>query len=162
MKKRRGPQSSRHEPTVLPDWVLPQQEIRQRLAVLLKNWKVNGWSAVAIAEAADMGEYGSNFCQSLAYYGNFMGIGPQIRLSRVLRLIDSGLLAPRKVFTGKVGRPKIEAHLLANPPPPKIRTQVTVGISRTGPKLRVRRSRDYSFDELLTARVPRYGRTSTT
>lgn len=126
-------------------WILSRDEIRRRVAKILA--ENPAWTYRALADAASVNH---KKLGHMVLDQEYIGPNQQVRLSRMIHLVETGRLVPVKIRQPTGGRPIVAAEV--REVPLQVKTQMAVGVGRFGPKLRMSQVRDYSWQELHSVR----------
>lgn len=134
----------------IPRWVLPQAELRRRIAAILAARKTNGWTPTALGVAMGLFDPASDVMGKCTR-GKWIGTGEQVRMSRVLHLIETERMKPQQVLCNigrGVGLTTVAMRVQA-PPMEKPKAVFSANVGRRGIKLSIERNRPYTEAELF-------------
>lgn len=133
----------------LPHWILPQAELRRRICKLLDERDTNGWTPTLLGEAMELSDPSADVCGK-AQRGKWIGPNEQLRMCRVVHLIETGRLTTTEVLanrghwiTARKVAIRVEPEAPARPT-----TAFRASVGRRGVRLQMSRTRQASHSEL--------------
>lgn len=138
------------------DWILPQAELRRRICKILDARETNGWTPTTLGEAMELFDPAADVCGK-AQRGKWIGPNEQVRMSRVVHLIETGRLTTTQVLANRgiwVTTRKVPIRCEPDAPPEPM-TQIRASVGRRGVRLQITKRRPATEAELYLERHER-------